>query len=399
MEVSRVLRLYRDAYSGHPREIWSLAWLTLINRTGTMVLPFLSVYATTVLHFSLEQAGMIVAAFGFGSLGGSFFGGRLADRVGGKWVIIGSLFFGGMVLISIQWVMSIMGLMAMIFLAALLGEAYRPAMSTLIAQYVPKERFGRSMAFIRLAINLGFSAGPALGGFIAVTLSYKWLFWIDGVTCILAALFFLFVSRNWVVTRVNKKQQKAEGLILSEAVFRNRKYMLFILSTVLMAFTFVQWFHTVPVFLKTEWGFDERVYGMLMGVSSLIIVLVEMPMIHSIEENGHRKMALRWGLILLGGSFIAFQFPAAMIYCIIAMLFFTFGEILYLPLNNSYSLLLSSDDRRGEYMSWYWMSWSMANILGPSMGFLLIANFGYHFFWAFLLLLLCGSLMLNTRIH
>jgi MFS family permease len=176
-------------------------------------------------------------------------------------------------------------------------------------------------------------------------------------------------------------------------------FMVFIVSTILMAFTFVQWFHTVPVFLKTEWGFDERVYGMLMGISSLIIVLIEMPLIHSIEENGQKRKALRWGLILLGGSFVSFLFPAGILFCIVAMLFFTIGEILYLPLNNSFSLLLSTDDRRGEYMSWYWMSWSVANILGPSFGFLIAANFGYDFFWGFLVLLLSISYILNYRVH
>jgi len=271
-------------------------------------------------------------------------------------------------------------------------------MSTLIAQYVPKERFGRSMAFIRLAINLGFSAGPAVGGFLAVTLGYQWLFWIDGLTCILAALFFLVISRQWTVVRTRKKDQRASGQVLSAPVYKNRAFIFFIVSTVLMAFTFVQWFHTVPVFLKTDWGFDERVYGMMMGISSLIIVLVEMPLIHYIEENGYKRKALQWGLILLGGSFVAFQFPGALFFCTVAMLFFTFGEILYLPLNNSFSLLLSSDDRRGEYMSWYWMSWSIANILGPSMGFLLIAQLGYAFFWAFLLLLLAGSFLLNYKV-
>ena len=97
-------------------------------------------------------------------------------------------------------------------------------------------------------------------------------------------------------------------------------------------------------------------------------------------------------------SFIGFYFPGTLFWCAIAMLLFTLGEILYLPLNNSYSLLLSTDDRRGEYMSWYWMSWSTANVLGPSLGFLLIAQLGYPFFWTMMILLLAISFFLNTKV-
>lgn len=399
MSVHKTLRLYREAYTGHPREIWILAWLTFINRTGTMVLPFLSVYATTVLGFSLKEAGLIMASFGFGSLGGSYFGGKFSDYFGGRLVIVGSLLMGGAMFISLQLAASLESLMALIFLAALFGEAYRPAMSTLVAQFVPKERFGRSMAFIRLAINLGFSAGPALGGVIAVSMGYKWLFWIDGVSCMVAAIFFAYASRNWVVQRIRKVKGAPPVQLSGQAPLRNPVYVIFLLSTLLMAFSFVQWFHTVPVFLKTAWAYDERVYGFLMGASSLIIVLVEMPLIHYIEENSLKRKALRLGLILLAGSFLSFLAPPALVMCFVAMLFFTFGETLYLPLNNSYSLLLSPDDRRGAYMSWYWMVWSMANILGPSVGFFTIDSFGYHVFWTSLVVLLSISLYLNYLIR
>jgi len=121
MSVHKTLRLYREAYTGHPREIWILAWLTFINRTGTMVLPFLSVYATTVLGFSLKEAGLIMASFGFGSLGGSYFGGKLSDYFGGRLVIVGSLLMGGAMFISLQLAASLESLMALIFLAALFG--------------------------------------------------------------------------------------------------------------------------------------------------------------------------------------------------------------------------------------------------------------------------------------
>ena len=41
---------------------------------------------------------------------------------------------------------------------------------------------------MRLAINLGFGIGPALGGITAVTIGFKWIFLIDACSSMLAAL-------------------------------------------------------------------------------------------------------------------------------------------------------------------------------------------------------------------
>jgi predicted MFS family arabinose efflux permease len=182
--LNRTINLYRDSYSGHPKEIWVLAILTFINRFGTMVFPFITVYLTTVLGFSLEIAGIIASAFGIGSLIGSYAGGRLSDKVGPNPVILVSFIFSGVLFILLQWATSFWSLFGLILVASAFGEAYRPAVTTAIGQYVPKHQTGRSIALIRLAINLGMTAAPALGGFIAVSMGYGGLFWIDGVTCL-----------------------------------------------------------------------------------------------------------------------------------------------------------------------------------------------------------------------
>ena len=197
--IRKSRQVYIDAYSGHPKEMWALFILTIINRAGTMVIPFLSVYLTTVMDFSFQEAGFLISAFGFGSFGGSYFGGKLSDKIGANFVIIYSLILSGFLLIFLQFATTAYSLFGLIFLTSLFGEAYRPAVMALAGEFVPKSQTGRTMALIRLAINLGMAAGPLVGGFIAVNISYSGLFWIDGVTCIIAAIYFWFTSHNWVV--------------------------------------------------------------------------------------------------------------------------------------------------------------------------------------------------------
>ena len=153
--LTRALQIYRDAYTGHPREVWALATLTVINRMGTMVLPFLTVYMSTVLGFSLSDAGLLAGAFGLGALGGSYLAGRLSDHLGPDPVILASLLVSGVFFISLQYAEGFYSLFVLIFCTGLFGEAYRPAVMASVGSYVPSSRVGRSMAFLRLAASLG----------------------------------------------------------------------------------------------------------------------------------------------------------------------------------------------------------------------------------------------------
>jgi len=397
--ISKTVQLYKDSYSNHPKEIWSLVVLTFINRVGTMVIPFLTVYLTTVLNFNLEEAGVLASAFGFGSLAGTYIGGRLTDKMGAEFVIANSLIFSGFLFIGLQFANSFNILFILIFTTAFFGEAYRPAMMVAVGNFVPISKTGRTMAFLRLSINLGFSGAVVVGGFVAASLGYSWLFWIDGITCIIAAVYFLIVSRKWdkhkeVIEQT--EQEKIKDFSLSP--YKNLKFLLFLIATFLMGFAFVQWFYSVPVFIKSNWGFDERYIGILMAMNGLLIVLIEMPLIHSIERAKKINLSMILGLFLVGLSFLPFLFPKALILCFIAMLLLTSGEILFMPLNSSVALNISPVNKRGEYMGWYSMMWSLTHIAGPAMGLGFVGMFSFSSLWIFIISLLCVSILINIKL-
>ncbi|MEO7175896.1 MAG: MFS transporter [Saprospiraceae bacterium] len=394
--VRSTISLYREAYSGHPKEVWIISIMSFINRLGMMVVPFLTIYLNTVLHFDLKQSGVLASAFGFGSLAGTFIGGRVSDRIGVNNVIRFSLLIGGFLLISLQFASHFYALFGLLFITALFGEAYRPAMLSAISQYVSSAQVGRSVALLRLAINLGMGVAPAMGGFIAATWNYSWLFWFDGITCILASLFFGWISRDWTQGKAIKKSDLADKpKDQSLPAHRNKPFLLFILSTWIMAFCFMQWFQSVPIFIKTIWHYDERYIGALMALSSLLIALIEMPIIHQIEKNGHTRRATIYGLALIGISFVPFLFPQLFILGFIAMFLLTIGEILALPLTNTIAINMSPPSRRGEYMGWYWMVWSLVQVLGPSLGLFFISHWGFSAFWSVLVFMATASVLIH----
>lgn len=385
--MRRVLNLYKESFSGHPREVWVLGVLTLINRIGTMVIPFLAIYLVTKLEFTPVEAGILVGAFGFGSLGGSWLGGKLSDKIGYRIVILISLLFGGLFLILMQFAVTFNEFYLLIFMTAFFGDAMSPAVNSALGEFVPISETGRSLAFIRLAVNLGFAAAPAIAGFLITNFSYKWLFWVDGLSCAAAAIYFLIAARNWSSRAKSEGEEKQNSQETQKGlpVYKNRKYLIYLLGSFLIAFCFVQWFHTVPIFIKTEWAYDEGFIGILMTFNGLLITFVEMPLIHSLEKKKQIKLPKMIGLALVGISFLPFLGPPALVLCFLAMLFLSMGEITYITFNQSTALNMSSPSRRGEYMGWYAMVWSLAQIFAPVVGLGFVQEFGYNAFWLLLL--------------
>ena len=182
--MKKMYNNYIASFKGLSREIWFLALISLVNRAGTMVIPFLSLYLIKELNFSESDAGYILVFFGIGSTFGSLLGGKLVDKIGFYKVMIFSLLLTGFGFIGLQYIRSFWGLCFGILFVMTIADTFRPAIFVSLKAYSKPENQTRSLALIRLAINLGFTAGPAVGGLIIAKIGYQGLFWVDGVTCL-----------------------------------------------------------------------------------------------------------------------------------------------------------------------------------------------------------------------
>ncbi|MBA3648772.1 MAG: hypothetical protein H0W62_09510 [Chitinophagales bacterium] len=93
-----ILSLYRQAFSNLQHNIWILSISMFINRSGSMVLLFTSLYLTKELHFSIGEAGFIMSFYGMGSILGSYAGGWLTDRTNYFYIMLVSLISSGLIL-------------------------------------------------------------------------------------------------------------------------------------------------------------------------------------------------------------------------------------------------------------------------------------------------------------
>ncbi len=245
--ISATVTLYRNAYTGLSRRMWLLAVVMLINRSGTMVLPFMTLYCKHI-GYTTRQAGYVVAMYGLGSVVGAFLGGKISDRFGFYYTQFFSLFFGGILFITLGQMNSFTSICVCTFFLSMVNESFRPANATAVAHYSGPQNRTQSFSLVRLAINVGWGVGAALGGFLA-SINYHLLFWVDGFTNITAA--FLLV---WLLPKVSLAQQ--QNLFRANTAktkmapaLADKTFMRFIGLQVLFALCFFQLFTTIPLYV------------------------------------------------------------------------------------------------------------------------------------------------------
>ncbi len=377
---SRTASLYRNAYGGLSASTWWLSLIMLVNRSGTMVMPFMSIYLTSpAMGYSIAEAGIVMGLFGLGAVAGGFFGGRITDKTGFYPVQVATLTGGGILFIILGQMKSYPLICIFSFLLSMVNEAFRPANATAVAAYSNEANRTRSYALNRLAINLGWAAGGAAGGFIA-SFDYQLLFWVDGITNIVAALlllYFLPPSRNYM-----KPVKKEQSLDPSLSAYRDKFYVVFIILTILFATCFFQMFSTLTVYFKTELQFSESYIGFLMAVNGLVITFIEMILVFKLEGKRRNTFYIFCGVFLCGIAYlmpnIFFMTHAA---AVVMILLITFGEILSMPFMNAFWIGRSAIHNRGQYAGLYTIAWATAQTCGPLFGSLIAEESGFELLW------------------
>lgn len=390
--LQKIFRAYFGSFRGLRREVWLLAFITFINRAGTMVIPFLSLYLTKNRGFSLEEVGWILTFFGLGSVAGSWLGGKLVDRIGHYKTMSLSLLISGIFFIFLQFPASFWGICAGIFIVMLVADAFRPAVFVAINAYSKPQNRTRSVTLIRLAINLGFSAGPAVGGLIIAGAGYSGLFWVDGITCIMAGVLLLKLLHP-------KKaiENPKEIITIPKTMMKDRPYLVFIGAMVLFGFVFLQYFSTMPLYYAKVHFLNEFKIGVLMGLNGFLIFLFEMPLIKYLETKVRSTLFhIVTGTILVGFSFLLINLTGWVGILVVGMIFLTIGEMIAFPFSNSFALKRAEGGKQGSYMALYSIAFSIGHIFGHNSGMQLIDNFGYELTWSVMIvlsLISCGLLV------
>ncbi len=384
------------SYLGFSPSVYILCAGTLVNRAGTFLMPFLTLYLVGDKGLSKQFATLALGVYGAAAILGVLLGGHLADIIGRRVVMIASL-LGGMIVLrffgDIHWPP---GLLCAVAAFAMLAEMYRPAAQAMLVDLVEPERRTQAFGLMYVAINMGFALGALIGGQLAV-IWFQWLFWGDAVTAGLNALILVFLIRETlpaksapnadeelaVAGESPNAEPPAEADDRRRGAFKhilgNGTFLLFCAASLLCGLVYMQAMSTLPLFLR-EQGFQANDYGTMISTNGWMIVLFQLPITAWIVRF-HRGNALALAAVLLAAGFGLKALAVTSWQFQLTVLIWTTGEMIQAPLVSAVVSDMSPVEYRGRYMSVFSMCFSTANMLGAPIGGIVLTYWGGTTLW------------------
>jgi MFS family permease len=361
---------------GLPRAYWFLWGGALVNRLGSFVIPFLSIYLTGERHLSPAEAGLVVSLWGAGSLGAGPVGGFIADRWGRRSALVLSLSMGASAMLALGFARSIPEIIAATFALGFFGEMYRPSVTAAIGDLVAPQDRTRAFGFLYWAINLGFSIAPVVAS-LMVKRGFVTLFVADAATTLaFAAIVYLRVPE----TRPENRDL-GEELLGGRwtAPYTDDLFLAFMLISFLGALMFVQHLVALPLDMAAH-GIDAAHFGRIICINGILIVLVQPPAAQWLE-NFDKGRVLAVGALLVGVGFGLNAFAHTPWQYAGAIAVWSLGEIALLPVAVSVITELAPAPLRASYQGAYQLVWGASFLITPALSGSLMARFGARALW------------------
>lgn len=362
-----LLNRIKALYNEYPPQYWlMITGIVLATAGGSMIWPFLLIYASGKLNLPLSTVATLISINAGTGLLASLIAGTLADKVGRKVVMNLSLTINGLayfLLMRAETYPQFVGLMIMVGLS---NPLYQVGADAMLADMIPSEKRTDAYAINRIANNAAFALGPAIGGFLA-TRSYDLAFYCAGIGFLSYSVLLFFLARetlNRSTADVGIPSSQAEGY---GRVLQDKNYMAFVamISLGLIAPTML-WI-LMPVYTKTNFGIPEALYGWIPTTNALMCVFVQYS-VTSITRKYRTLPVLGIGMLIyaLGAGSVALMSSFWGFW--LSMVILTFGELTLVPTASKYVADLAPSALRGRYMSMHWLGWGLARTLSPMIG-------------------------------
>jgi MFS family permease len=345
-----------------------------------MVLPFLTLYLTVDRRLPVSTAGLAITVYGVSAIVIAPLSGRLSDRLGALRVMKTSLVLSGLVLLVFSFVVSVPGIFAITAVWAIASEAFRPPSMAIIGELAGSQQRKAAFALTRLAINVGMSIGPVVGGFLAMH-SFKLLFYVDGATSLLAGVLIAALPWRKISPQSLERDviQNTDGDVIRRHrysdVLRDRLFIYFLLAMIPIELVFFQPLAAMPLFLVRDLHITESGFGALLAINTVIIIVVEVALNAAMADWTHRH-AIALGALLVGAGFGALIFANSVSAVAVTIVIWTFGEMILLPASSAFVSDIAPSKLAGAYMGLYTMGFSVAVAIGPWLGTHILEHYG-----------------------
>jgi MFS family permease len=349
-----------------PKAAWVLFLGIFLNRFGTFVIPFLTLYLKKK-GYSLADTGIAIGSYGVGTLLACLLGGQLADQIGRRKTIALSMAGGAVTMLLLSGADSWWSIVVLTGLNGLCGELYRPASSALLADLVPNGQRVIAFSVYRMALNAGWAFGPATAGFIA-SHSFFWLFVGDAFTSL------LFGAVAWIALPHGLRSGASDAgwKPALKHIRRNRSFLQFLAGSIFIAWIFFQLSSSYGLFISGL-GYSPVVYGALISFNGFIVACCEL-IVSNMTRRRDPRRAVALGYLLIAAGFGLNVFVTSVPLLAVAIFILTCGEMTSMPVAVAYIADLAPENMRGRYMGAHGFTWGIALIFGPALGMFLISQ-------------------------
>jgi MFS family permease len=360
---------------------------TFVNKLGTLIIPYLTLVLRREFDLDERRIGLLMLAYGLGSLTSILTGGWLTDRLGRRVTLLLSLTGSGAVAVTLGLVSTIAVFAPLLVLLGFLADLYRPASSSIIADLLPSERRATGFAALRMAVNLGFSVGMMLGGFLA-DWSWRVLFLGDGLTTL------AFATVVWRFIPETRQAHAGWAESAAPSPWRDVVFLQMLLLSFGWCLVFFSHMTELPLTITLGAGYAPWLYGVLVGLNGLLIGLFEVTVVERLRPYRRLKVAAV-GTLVVGLGFASVAVARHWTWFLVVVLAYTAGEILASPQKMAFVSDWAPPEARGRYLAWYQATWSLAMALNPILFLPLQARLGDSLFWplTFLIVAPCAALL------
>ena len=370
------IQLINGFYHRFKPGIWVISMVGLLNWVSwSMSLPFMALYLYRERGISMTWVGSILLIAGLSSVLSQLAGGAITDKVGRRPFLITTFSLSILLYLVMALLIGIkaplLTLVGAFTLVRAVQTMQRPAIQAIVSDLSPPERLAETYSLLRVSTNIGFAAGPALGGFLAVHLNFAWLFGLAGLMgmfTLLLILLFLKESSNSKALKIRFNAILAAG--------RDRNLLIFSLLSLLVFLVMGQMASTLSVYTVSYAGFSEARYGLLLTLNGLIIVAFQYPLTRILGRYPYLSLVL--GGFLYGTGYLTLTWVGPYGLALLAMALITCGEMAFLPTTSAIIGRMALAEWRGRYMAFYGAAETLGYSIGPLLGGLLLDTFPQH---------------------
>lgn len=373
---------FRGTINEYPGRFWVLVSAAFVDRVGsTLIFPFFSLYITRKFEVGMTEAGVLFAIFSITGFIGNMLGGALSDRFGRRGSMIFGLVFSAVSSIAMGLVNDLSVFYGLAVVVGLLSEIGGPAQGAMVADLLPEEKRAEGFGVLRVAGNLAWIVGPTIGGILA-TRSYLMLFVLDAVSSIITAIIVYRLIPETMPERApgDSAPSILETLGGYARVAADRLFLTFVVASMLMTVVYIQMYSTLAVYLRDVHGLPEQLFGTLLSMNALVVVISQFWVSRKLKGRPPLlMMAAGTAFYMIGFSLygVVTTYP----WFLMAMLVITAGEMIVIPIGQAVVARLAPADKRGRYMAFFALSWTLPSAIGPWGAGMIMDHFDPRWVW------------------